>query len=447
MRHISTTLPALLLAAVPVCLLANSSGPDPGATAAPGENQNGCAQANCHVGTGNPTRGSGVEVVLPNGTTYAPGVKQRWTVRVTGGTNTRGFGFQLSVRLDSNPQQQAGQLDRVGTDVQIVCQDGAPRTAQPCNANTPVEFAMHSRMKATNSFDLDWTPPATAVGAIKVYVAGNAANGNGQNTGDQIFLNNFTLTAGGPPAQPAPRMLTSNPILQVWSDQPKLSSGTWIYIKGENLASTTREWAGSDFQGARAPTALDGTEVKVNGKNAFIWYISPTQVNAQPPDDDATGPVEVEVITRGGSAKATMNKTKVSPALLTAEPFRIGGQQYVISLFNDGTYVGRANLIAGINFRPAKPGDTINLYAVGCGPTNPALAAGTIPSAHMPLASPIRVTFGQTEAQATAFMAAPYIGLCQFQVTVPNVSDGDVPIDISVDGVTTGQTLVTTIQR
>lgn len=432
-------------------LLAHKDGADPGHTAAQGEEPDGCAKADCHVGTGNPTRGGGVEISFPDGTSYQPGVRQRWTIRVTapGVTTARAYGFQVSVRLGTNEQAQAGRLNIVGDDAQIICQDNAERGSGNCDPATPIEFATHTRPKlGSNEFAIDWTPPATAVGSIRVYVAGNAANGNGERTGDRIFLNNYTLAAGAPPPPPpAPRLQTTSPILQVWSDQQKLSSGTWIYIKGENLASATREWAGADFQGSRAPTALDGTEVKVNGKNAFIWYISPTQINAQPPDDDATGPVEVEVITRGGSSKATINKTKVSPALLTAEPFRIGGRQHVISLFNDGTYVGRSNLISGLNFRPAKPGDTINLYAVGCGPTNPVLPAGIIPSANMPLASPIRVTFGQTQAQATAFMAAPYIGLCQFQVTVPNVSDGDVPIDISVDGVATGQTLVTTIQR
>lgn len=439
MRQITVALSGLLFICTSV-MWAHDGGADPGKTAAPGEDPAGCAESNCHVGANNPTRGSGVEVVFPNGLTYQPGVKQTWTVRVNG-VQANGYGFQLSVRLGSNEQAPAGRLDIVNAEVQIVCQDNTVRLgSNGCPASTPVEFATHVRPKrSSNEFQLDWTPPAQASGPVRVYVAGNAANMNGQNTGDRIFLNNYTL------GLPAPTLLSANPLLQVWSDQPKLSTGTWMYLRGENLSGTTGDWS-NDFQGNKAPTALGGTQVKVNGKDAFIWYVSPTQINFQPPDDDATGQVEVEVITSGGSAKTTINKTKVSPALLTAEPFKIGGKQYVISLFNDGTYVGRTGLIPGLNFRPAKPGDTINLYAVGCGPTNPALAAGTVPDAHLPLASPYRVTFGQTEAQATAFLTAPYIGLCTFQVTVPNVSSGDVPLDITVDGVTTGQELVTTIQ-
>jgi uncharacterized protein (TIGR03437 family) len=376
--------------------------------------------------------------------TYVPGVRQRLTIRVNG-ASTAGYGFQLSVRLASNEQAQAGRLDPVlAAETQVLCQDGAPRSSGNCNARTPIEFATHVAPKRTNEFQIDWTPPAPAAGNVRIYVAGNAANLNGQNTLDRIFLNNYTLT----PASAQPRLSTTNPILQIWSEQPKLSSGTWIYIKGENLAATTRSWAAADFNGAKAPVALDGTQVKVNGKNAFISYVSPTQVNAQPPDDDATGPVEVEVITANGSAKGTITKSKLTPALLTADSFRIGGRQYVVSLYDDGvTYVGRANLIPGVSFRPARPGDRINLYAVGCGPTNPLLPAGTVPSDHVPLASPFRVTFGQTEARATGVMAAPYIGLCQFQVTVPEVSDGDIAIDVAIDGVATGQSLVTTIQR
>jgi uncharacterized membrane protein YGL010W len=50
-------------------------------------------------------------------------------------------------------------------------------------------------------------------------------------------------------------------------------------------------------------------------------------------------------------------------------------------------------------------------------------------------------------AQAQGFLAAGAVGLCQFNVTVPNVSDGDIRIDATVDGTATGQTLYTTVQR
>jgi hypothetical protein len=97
----------VILVAAPV-LIAYLGGPDPGNTAAPGEPAAACAQAGCHVGSNNVTNGSGVEVTFPDGPTYTPGVKQRWTVRVTG-AQTPAYGFQLSARLASNERSgQAG---------------------------------------------------------------------------------------------------------------------------------------------------------------------------------------------------------------------------------------------------------------------------------------------------------------------------------------------------
>jgi hypothetical protein len=61
------------------------------------------------------------------------------------------------------------------------------------------------------------------------------------------------------------------------------NSGSWLEIKGTNLATGARLWEGKDFQGTNAPTSLDGTSVTINGKPAFVYYISGTQVNVQAP--------------------------------------------------------------------------------------------------------------------------------------------------------------------
>jgi uncharacterized protein (TIGR03437 family) len=103
--------------------------------------------------------------------------------------------------------------------------------------------------------------------------------------------------------------------------------------------------------------------------------------------------------------------------------------------------------VAGVTTRPVKPGDTILINATGCGPTDPASPAGRSLDEDRPLASAFEVRFGETVAEAQAYMAAKKVGVCQFKVTVPDVADGDVRIDAAVDGVGTGQTLYTTVQR
>jgi uncharacterized protein (TIGR03437 family) len=108
---------------------------------------------------------------------------------------------------------------------------------------------------------------------------------------------------------------------------------------------------------------------------------------------------------------------------------------------------GRAGLIGGCRSWPACRCETIIVFAVGCGPANPAAPAGQFFNEARPLALTYQVKFGDTVAPAQGYLAASAVGLCQFNVTVPDVADGDSRIDVSIDGTATGQTLYTTIQR
>ena len=436
---------AAVLAVVPALIYAFSSGPEARKTGAPGDQL--CTQAGCHVGTANPAGGR-VEVVFPGGMTYTPGQKQRLTVTITdpGGV----YGFQLTARLASNEANgQAGTFSPVDASTAVICEDSRPRPAPGCPAPAPLEFIQHTQAGAANSFTFEWTPPAADAGNVRIYVAGNRGNGNGAATGDRIYTANYTLTpAAGTPAQ-RPAIRAEQPVLQAFSARPGLSSGTWLEIYGTNLSSATRAWTGGDFDGNKAPTRLEGVGVNINGKPAFVRYVSPTQVNVQAPDDDAVGPVTLEVVNAGGTSNAvTLQKTRVSPALLTTPAFNVNNRQYVAALHPDfRTFVGREGLIAGVPFRPAKPGDTIIVFAVGCGATNPASPAGQFFPDARPLALPFQARFGETAAAAQGFLAAGAVGLCQFNVTVPNLSSGDVPFDVTIDGTAGGQTLYTTIQQ
>lgn len=440
---IALSIAAFIVGHFSLNLLASSSGADARSTAGPGEDSAGCAQTGCHVGTGNPTRDSGVEITLPDGDHYTPGVKQRWQVRVTGAAGAI-YGFQVSARLSDD--SQAGTLTPVDARTQVLCADNRN---PPCRADAPIQYVTHTMADSSNSFEFEWTPPDTDRGPVRVFAAGNAANGNGQNSGDRIFLRNFTLTPR--PAQTQrPTIRTDRPVLQVFSGTPVISPGTWAELYGADLSAVTRQWAGSDFQGTQAPTELSGVKVRIAGRPAFISYISPTQVNVQVPEGIGTGDaIPVEIENAGGTAQTTVRAAAVSPALLTTPIFNVGGRQYVAALHTDlTTFVGRTNLIAGVPFRPAKPGDRIIIYAVGCGPTDPASPPGQIVTGGLRrFSSTFTVRFGETNATAEGFMEPNNVGLCRFDVTVPNVADGDIAIQATVGGVTDNQSLFTTVQR
>src|SRR5580698_11401474 len=72
-----------------------------------------------------------------------------------------------------------------------------------------------------------------------------------------------------------------------------IAPNTWLEVDGLNLskAGDSRSWLPSDFVNGQMPTILDGVSVTVNGKNAFVYYISPTQVNILTPPDAMQGTV------------------------------------------------------------------------------------------------------------------------------------------------------------
>jgi uncharacterized protein (TIGR03437 family) len=226
--------------------------------------------------------------------------------------------------------------------------------------------------------------------------------------------------------------------------------GTWIEIRGTNLAATTRQWAGTDFVGANAPTTLDGTSARIAGQNAFLSYISPTQINVQVPTTVAAGAQPLIVTTPSGSSTAyTLDVKSVLPLLFAPSSFSLGGRQYVAALFPDQAFVLPPNSIPGVASRRARPGDTITLYGVGFGPVTPAIPAGQIVSQSNTVTLPLVVNFGQTRATTVYSGLAPsQVGLYQFNVVVPQVAASDaVPLSFTLNGIPGTQTLVIPIQN
>lgn len=247
---------------------------------------------------------------------------------------------------------------------------------------------------------------------------------------------------------PAPAVRTENPVLTSFGGKAGFSSNTYVEIYGQNFSTTQRLWGGSDFNGANAPTSLDGVSVTVNGRPAYIYYISPTQININTPEDNATGPVAIQVRTPLGVSNTVMvNRARLSPTLQTVSQFLINGRQYVVALTPDfTTFIGRPGMIPGVAFREARAGDRVSIYALGCGGTNPPTQAGVIAAQASALGLPFELRIGGQPAEVTfAGIVGGTIGLVQFNVVIPNVAPGDQPIELTVDGIPNSQGLVITI--
>jgi uncharacterized protein (TIGR03437 family) len=244
-----------------------------------------------------------------------------------------------------------------------------------------------------------------------------------------------------------PTISFTNAVVPVWGGASKFASNMYVTIYGSNLSTISQAWDAS-FVGGKAPTSMGGVSVTVNGLPAFIQYVSPGQVNINTPDDVATGPVNI-VLTNavGVSNTGTATRTTLSPTLLSVPTFSAGSKLYVVAQTPDfASYVGPAGLVQGVPFKSAKPGDTIIIFATGCGPTTPTTQAGVVAAGNSPLATSFQLKIGGITANVPfAGMLAGTVGLYQLNVVVPNVPPGDLPIELILGSTPNAQNLVISI--
>jgi uncharacterized protein (TIGR03437 family) len=226
-------------------------------------------------------------------------------------------------------------------------------------------------------------------------------------------------------------------------EQPVIAPNTWVEVKGVDLAPAgdSRIWQSSDFVNNRMPTSLDGVSVTVNGKAAFVYYISPTQINILTPPDTIPGLVKVAVTNNGVTSGEFMAQAQAVASAF----FVFNGGPYVAATHANGALLGPASLYPG-STTPAKPGETIVLYADGFGPTSSAVESGSITQSGT-LSTLPAVKIGGIAATVTfAGLVSP--GEFQFNVLVPpNLPDGDQPISATYNGSNTQDGTLITIQR
>jgi uncharacterized protein (TIGR03437 family) len=204
-----------------------------------------------------------------------------------------------------------------------------------------------------------------------------------------------------------------------------IAPNTWLEIKGTNLARAgdTRIWQTSDFVANKMPTQLDGVSVTVNGKTAFVYYISPTQVNVLTPPDAISGPVQVVLTYNGSSASYTAPAQATSPSF-----FVLDTAGNVAAIHVNGTLIHSAT--------PATAGETIVVYANGFGPTTvPVVSGSTSQSGNLAPMPTVKIG-GLTATVTFAGLVAP--GQYQFNVMVPPATpSGNQSITATLNGIAT----------
>jgi uncharacterized protein (TIGR03437 family) len=440
---------AVVMGSIPLVIWGYISGPDRPATGAPGELT--CAQALCHVAAGPPNGGGSITVTFPAGMVYTPGVKQHVVFSLTHPT-ARVWGFQATARVANAATTNAGSFASSDRTTAVLCTSSASDIngtfrdfgpSQVCPADKPLAFIEHASPKPlTQTFEFDYTPPATNVGDIRIYIAANAANNNQHEDGDQIYSTFVTLT---PVATGAPAIEFSG-VQNGASFESGFAPNSWMTIKGANLATTTKtDWGGAIVDG-RLPTELDGVTVSVGGRPAYINYISPTQINVLAPDV-GIGSLQVSVRNSAGtSAAASANSGRFMPAF-----FMWPNRQAVATHHPDGSYAVKNGTFAGATTTPAKPGDVIILWGTGFGPTNRAAPVGsvTLPGVPYSVENDVTVTVGGAPARVIgAALSNGFVGLYQIAIEVPaSAPNGDLPVVATVSGAQSPAGVVLAVQK
>jgi uncharacterized protein (TIGR03437 family) len=196
----------------------------------------------------------------------------------------------------------------------------------------------------------------------------------------------------------------------------------------------------SDFVKNQLPAQLDSITATVNGKSAFLYYISPTQINILTPPAAMSGPVQVQVTNNGtATAMFTAQAQPLSPS------FFVFDGTHVAAVHLNGSLLGPTTLYPGSS-TPAKPGETVVLYANGFGPTSTPVVSGSVLQSGALSPTPVIKIGGVTANVLFAGLVAP--GEFQFNVVVPSgLANGDQSITATYGGQATQAGTLITIQQ
>ena len=264
----------------------------------------------------------------------------------------------------------------------------------------------------------------------------------------QIDPHSSIFGAAGSPVGLAPDpLITATPAITLVANAEggvaTIAPNSWVEIKGSNLgpAGDTRVWGSSDFVNNQLPTSLDGVSVTVNGQPAYVYYISPTQVNILTPPNAISGSIPVQVSDNGAiSANFMVQAQAESPSF-----FVFGGGPYIAATHAKGSYLGPTSLYPGLT-TPAKPGETIVMYANGFGSTSSPVVSGSETQSGTLSPMPV-ITIGGVAAKVTFAGLNVTPGEFQFNVEVPLLPNGDQPTVAMYNGLTTQAGTLITVQQ
>ena len=192
------------------------------------------------------------------------------------------------------------------------------------------------------------------------------------------------------------------------------SPGSLISVYGVQLGVDELAQA----KGFPLPTSLGSLSLLVNGQPVPLLVVTPWQINAQLPQTLAPGMATFQVSYNGGlMSQSSAAKIQSTSPESFAYPFTQGPLYYMqAAAFHAGTAIA-----ADLN-HPARAGETLEIYGLGLGVTDPQVAAGVASPASPParaLQAP-SLQIGGVDATVTFAGLVPGIaGVYQVNAVVP----------------------------
>jgi hypothetical protein len=138
-----------------------------------------------------------------------------------------------------------------GTNVWVLLDDGSAGVVE-LQASTGAIVGNYDTFVGTPPQNVFLTPVGIAFGADNIWVADSLTN---------------TLTKI--PDNPQAPFISPGGVTPLDSTTNTIQPGEWVSIYGGNLATQTISWSGN------FPTSLGGVSVQINGKAAYLSYVSP----------------------------------------------------------------------------------------------------------------------------------------------------------------------------
>ena len=201
-----------------------------------------------------------------------------------------------------------------------------------------------------------------------------------------------------------------------------------VSIFGVDLALRTEAVTSETLEAGRLPLSLGGVSVHVGGQRAPLYFVSPTQINAQLPANlvGRPQPWALRVVREGllDMAETEVLVRESAPGL------------FPVVAHVDFSVVGRGEPEGSW---PAAPGEIVILFGTGFGPSQPPVEEGQLPPFAASALLPHRVFLAGQELareQVLYFGQAPlFAGLQQVNIVLPSgLASGDYEVQVEVAG-------------